>query len=102
MMNTNDIVDMSDNHSEVSNPDSTTEDREPFVDEPPKQAIGAEENKKVVFSRYLVVFVLVVCAASAAALTYLVTEGEEQNNFERDVSAKVVVLYLAKVLLPTN
>ena len=66
---------------------ATTEDESPTPDRTEKTEIGAEENRKVVYSRILVCVVLLGCAAIAAALTYVVTDNEEQDNFERDVSS---------------
>ena len=53
----------------------------------PKPGIGAKENTAVVWSRVLVVFVLLAAAAGAGALTYIFTSASEVSEFMGDVSA---------------
>ena len=66
-----------------STTDESKEEKEPAKAGP---AIGAKENKRVIYSRLLVAIVLAVCAALTAALTYSNTKQEEQNQFESQVS----------------
>lgn len=65
---------------------ATTDDESPTQEAPKKPKIAAKENQKVVYSRILVCVVLLGCAAIGAALTFVVTKNEENDNFERDVS----------------
>ena len=67
--------------------DSTTDLFQDESDETrPKTTIGAEENKRVIYSRVLVGIVLLACAALTTALAYTWTSQEENKRFESEVS----------------
>ena len=48
--------------------------------------IGEKENRRVFYSRLLVLVVLLLSAGVTGGLTYLLTNQEEQDAFEADVS----------------
>lgn len=69
----------------VDSDQDSTSTVESFADEEKaKPTIGAEENRRVIYSRILVGVVLVVCAAITASLAFMITDREEQKRFESE------------------
>lgn len=66
--------------------DDEAEGEEKSVDSNGVTKAAAKETKKVRMWRYLVVFMLLAAGASTSALTYLLLNGEEEEDFDTSVS----------------